>query len=99
MEKIKHIACTAVNINKAVEWYKENTDCKVKEQSKERAILEYENIDLHLVDVAETPAHLAFEDDKLMYGEEEPDGTIYTYIHDGFTNMIKKIKYPRKNKK
>ena len=49
MEKIDHIAIVVTNINHAVNWYKDNRDCKVNYQDTSWAELQFENIKLALV--------------------------------------------------
>ena len=44
MEKIDHIAIVVNNINRGVDWYTKNRDCKVKYQDSSWALLEFENI-------------------------------------------------------
>ena len=41
MEKIDHIALVVPHINKAVEWYTQNTDCKVNYQDDTWAEIQY----------------------------------------------------------
>ena len=49
MERIDHVAIVVNNITRAVKWYTQNRDCKVKYQDDSWALLQFENIDLALV--------------------------------------------------
>ena len=96
MDKINHIAITVTNIKYATNWYTKNFDCKVKEKYDNWVLLEFDNIDLALVSPAEHPPHIAFVDENLK--EEQVthrDGSKAKYEHDGFGNIIEKIKYKK----
>ena len=96
MERIDHVAIPVNNIAMAAKWYTENFDCKIKYQDKTWAILRFDNIDLALVSPAEHPPHIAFVDKDIK--EEQVthrDGSKAKYEHDGFGNMIEKIKYKK----
>ena len=96
MDKINHIAITVTNIKHATNWYTKNFDCKVKEEYDNWALLEFDNIDLALVSPTEHPPHIAFVDKDIK--EEHVthrDGSKAKYEHDGFGNMIEKIKYKK----
>ena len=96
MEKIDHIALVVSNVSKAVRWYESNRDCKIKYQDDTWALLEFDNIDLALVSASEHPPHIAFVDENLKE-EQVPhrDGSKAKYEHDGFGNIIEKIKYEK----
>jgi len=93
MEKIDHIAVVVTNINRGIEWYTTNRDCKVKYQDKSRALLEFDNIDLALVLPQDHPAHIAFVDKNVSNGTKHRDGSESVYEHDTFGNIIERIKY------
>ena len=95
MEKIDHIALVVPHINKAVEWYTQNTDCKVNYQDNTWAEIQYENIKLALVSPAEHPPHIAFIDESIENGTKHRDGSESIYEHDTFGNIIEKIKYEK----
>ena len=101
MEKIDHIAIVVNNINRGVDWYTKNRDCKVKYQDSSWALLEFENVDLALVLPSEHPPHIAFVDESVKNGTVHRDGSESIYDHDTFGNIIEKIKYKKdqKNKK
>ena len=99
MEKIDHIALVVSNVSKAVRWYESNRDCKIKYQDDTWALLEFDNIDLALVSAAEHPPHIAFVDNSIKNGTRHRDGSESIYDHDGFGNIIEKIKYSKKSKK
>ena len=99
MEKIDHIALVVSNVSKAVRWYESNRDCKIKYQDDTWALLEFDNIDLALVSASEHPPHIAFVDESIQNGTKHRDGSESIYDHDGFGNIIEKIKYPKKSKK
>ena len=99
MEKIDHIALVVSNVPKAARWYEANRDCKVKYQDDTWAILEFDNVDLALVSAAEHPPHIAFVDNSIKNGTKHRDGSESIYDHDGFGNIIEKIKYSKKSKK
>ena len=60
MEKIDHIAIVVNNINRGVDWYTKNRDCKVKYQDSSWALLEFQNVDLALVRDPALPPNLDF---------------------------------------
>ena len=95
MESIDHVAIVVNNITRAVKWYTQNRDCKVKYQDDSWALLQFENIDLALVLPAEHPPHMAFQDNTIS-GDKHRDGSEYIYDHDTFGNIIEKIKYKKK---
>ena len=96
MERIDHVAIVVNNINRAIEWYTTYRDCKVKYQDDTWAILQFENIDLALINPAEHPPHIAFVDEDLKDEHvTHRDGSKAKYEHDGFGNMIEKIKYKK----
>mgnify|MGYP003125607171 FL=1 len=95
MERIDHVAIVVNNITRAVKWYTQNRDCKVKYQDDSWALLQFENIDLALVLPAAPPPHLAFQDNTIS-GDKHRDGSEYVYDHDTFGNIIEKIKYKKK---
>ena len=95
MERIDHVAIVVNNITRAVKWYTQNRDCKVKYQDDSWALLQFENIDLALVLPADHPPHLAFQDTTIS-GDKHRDGSEYIYDHDTFGNIIEKIKYKKK---
>ncbi len=95
MEKIDHIAIVVTNINHAVNWYKDNRDCKVNYQDTSWAELQFENIKLALVLPQDHPAHIAFEDETVEGGEKHRDGSESIYEHDTFGNIIERIKYEK----
>ena len=101
MEKIDHIAIVVNNINRVVDWYTKNRDCKVKYQDSSWALLEFQNVDLSLVLPAEHPPHIAFVDESIKNGTVHRDGSESIYDHYTFGNIIEKIKYKKdqKNKK
>ena len=93
------IALVVSNVPKAARWYEANRDCKVKYQDDTWAILEFDNVDLALVSAAEHPPHIAFVDNSIKNGTKHRDGSESIYDHDGFGNIIEKIKYSKKSKK
>ena len=96
MDKINHIAITVTNIKHATNWYTKNFDCKVKEEYDNWVLLEFDNIDLALVNPAEHPPHIAFVDEDLKDEHvTHRDGSKAKYEHDGFGNIIEKIKYKK----
>ena len=95
MERIDHVAIVVNNITRAVKWYTQNRDCKVKYQDDSWALLQFENIDLALFFPAAHPPHLAFQDNTIS-GDKHRDGSEYVYDHDTFGNIIEKIKYKKK---
>ena len=96
MERIDHIAIAVPNIARAVKWYTDNFDCKTKYKDRTWAVLEFDNIDLALVNPAEHPPHIAFVDEDLKDEHvTHRDGSKAKYEHDGFGNMIEKIKYKK----
>ena len=99
MERIDHIAITVPHIKKAVEWYTKYRKCKVKYQDSSWALLQFKNIDLALVLPDEHPPHIAFVDESIQNTTKHRDGSESIYDHDGFGNIIEKIKYPKKSKK
>ena len=99
MERIDHVALVVPHINKAVEWYTQNTDCKVIYQDDTWAELQYSNIKLALVSPTEHPPHIAFIDNTIKNGTKHRDGSESIYTHDYSGNVIERIKYPKKSKK
>ena len=99
MERIDHVALVVPHINKAVEWYTQNTDCKVNYQDDTWAEIQYENVKLALVSPAEHPPHIAFIDENVKNGTKHRDGSESTYEHDFSGNIIERIKYPKKVQK
>ena len=96
MEAIDHIALVVTNINHAVNWYTKNRDCKVSYQDESWAELQFENIKLNLVLPHQHPPHIAFVDEDLKDEHvTHRDGSKAKYEHDGFGNMIEKIKYKK----
>ncbi len=98
MEKIDHVAVVVPNIRRAVKWYTENRDCKVKYQDVSWALLEFDNVDLALVLPHEHPPHIAFVDETITNSTVHRDGSESIYEHDTFGNIIEKIKYKKKVK-
>ena len=99
MEKIDHIAVVVPNVKKSVQWYQQNTDCKVNYQDDTWAELQYSNVKLALVTPAEHPPHIAFIDENVTNGTKHRDGSESVYEHDYAGNIIERIKYPKKSKK
>tara|TARA_A100001515_G_C4584460_1_gene214054 strand:+ start:2023 stop:2328 length:306 start_codon:yes stop_codon:yes gene_type:complete len=99
MEKIDHIAVVVPNVKKSVQWYQQNTDCKVNYQDDTWAELQYSNVKLALVTPAEHPPHIAFIDENVTNGIKHRDGSESIYEHDYAGNIIERIKYPKKSKK
>lgn len=96
MDKIDHIAVVVTNIQKGIQWYTQNRNCKIKYEDDTWALLEFDNIDLALVLPADHPPHIAFEDKSLVGGVEHRDGSKSVYDHDTFGNIIERIKYKKK---
>ena len=85
MDKIHHIAIEVKNIQESIDWYKNNTNCKVSYQDDTWAMLNYENIRLALVLPKMHPPHIAFEKTNAEeYGalKGHRDGTSSVYIKD-----------------
>ena len=65
----------------------------------ERAvILEFENVDLAIVNGSEHPPHIAVVDESLEETAstmKHKDGSIGEYVHDGFGNFMERIKYKK----
>ena len=91
MEKIDHIGIVVNNVKRAAMWYTEHFDCKIKKEYKNWILLEFENVDLALVLPHEHPQHIAFVDESIK--GDSFNGFEYTYDHDTFGNIIKRIKY------
>ena len=49
MDKIDHIAVVVTNIQKGIQWYTQNRNCKIKYEDDTWALLEFDNINLALV--------------------------------------------------
>ena len=93
MEKVDHIGIIVPSIKRAVAWYLENRDCKLKYEDATWALLEFKNVDIALVLPHEHPPHIAFVDETIENGTKHHDGSESIYDHDTFGNIIEKIKY------
>tara|TARA_B100000287_G_scaffold331284_1_gene316107 strand:+ start:224 stop:523 length:300 start_codon:yes stop_codon:yes gene_type:complete len=99
MERIDHIAIAVLNVRQAANWYAKNLDCKIKYKDKTYALLEFDNVDLAIVSLAEHPPHIAIVDESLDENKsgimKHRDGSVGIYEHDMHGNMIEKIKYKK----
>ena len=95
MTKIDHVALTTSDPQKAAEWYCENFDATLLYSDDTWAMVQFENIKLALVLPQDHPAHIAFEDDTVVDGEKNRDGSESIYEHDTFGNIIERIKYEK----
>lgn len=95
MDKIHHIALQVDDIQKAVDWYKQQFSLEIEYQDETWAMLKFDNLSLALVLPSQHPPHFAIENDKAEnFGELTPhrDGTASIYLTDPFNNSIEIIK-------
>ena len=98
MDRIDHTAIVVENVPRAVRWYTENYDCKIKYKDNMYAVLEFENVDLAISNASEHPPHIAVVDESLEETTstmKHKDGSIGEYVHDGFGNFVERIKYKK----
>jgi hypothetical protein len=91
---VDHIAIESKNIDKSVNWYINNFDCKIKHQDETWALLGFDNISLALVTPGEHPPHFAIHDEKLLTSKKKKvhrDGIGYNYSSDPDNNVIEII--------
>ena len=94
MDSLHHVALTVKNLQRAVEFYTQNFDCKVSYQDDTWALLDFENIQLALVIPEEHPSHIALTRDNAdEFGElvTHRDGVQSVYIEDSEENSIEII--------
>ena len=95
MDKMHHIAIEVNNIEECIDWYTQNTKCKVTYQDSTWAMIQYENIGLALVLPGMHPPHIAFEKNNAeKYGLLKPhrDGTSSVYVKDPSNNSVEILK-------
>jgi len=101
MTKIDHIAILVDNVPRAVKWYLQNYDCKVKYKDDTWILLEFDNINLAVISNRQNihPPHIAVIDENLKKNDpaviEHRDGSMGKYEHDGYGNFIERIKYKK----
>jgi len=94
MDSLHHVALTVKNLQRAVEFYTKNFDCRVSYQDDTWAMLEFENISLALVIPEQHPSHIAFSRENAEdFGDlvKHRDGVRSVYIEDSEQNSIEII--------
>lgn len=95
MDKIHHIALQVDDIEKAVDWYRNQFGVEVEYQDETWAMLKFDNLSLALVLPSQHPPHFAIEKENAAdFGEltSHRDGTASIYLDDPFNNSIEIIK-------
>ena len=90
-DSIHHIAIMVANIESSVQWYTTSFNCEVIFSNDTEAILEFENLSLHLLLPSQMPAHIAFSrDDADTFGElrENRDDTKSCFVSDPTGNPV-----------
>ena len=94
LEGIHHIAIRVTDIAVAIDWYMNNSKCKIEYQDSSWALLKYRNIRLALVLPDMHPPHLAFIRHELNSYDKvlkHRDDSLSVYIKDPDGNYIELI--------
>ncbi len=100
--KFDHIALSASDIEKSIEWYKKNLSCTVEYVDSTWAMLNCCGTRIALVTKGHHPPHLAFKvESSLKFPCEESDVKIhrdkssYYYGSDPDGNIVEWVAYPK----
>ena len=100
--RFDHVAVNVAEIQRAVDWYRDNLGAKVLYQDDTWAFLEAGGVKIALTLQSQHPAHLAFDigstpDEEFMKkAKRHRDGSISRYVVDPDGNAIEWIYYPAK---
>lgn len=96
LDEIDHIAIQVKDIDKSLNWYLENFNCKKLYSDKTWAFIEFNNIKLALVTKEQHPFHFAVINNSIHLEknvQKHRDNSISKYINDPDGNKIELIKY------
>ncbi len=91
---IHHLAIQVEDVARAVKWYQEHFNCRLKYADDSWAILAFDNISLALVVPNQHPPHIAFVHPHIeSFGTPKPhrDGTRSVYIQDSEGNAVEML--------
>jgi catechol 2,3-dioxygenase-like lactoylglutathione lyase family enzyme len=91
LDDLHHVAIQVKNIQRAVEWYRNNFATRVDYQDESWALLRFGNIYLALVKPEQHPPHIAIEHQHAeRFGNltQHRDGTQSVYIADSEGNNV-----------
>lgn len=91
LDSIHHVAVAVQDVKAAVEWYRQNFQCKVSYQDDTWAMLDFANLKMALVIPGQHPAHVAFvhpEAEKFGALKPHRDGTRSVYVRDPSGNAV-----------
>jgi catechol 2,3-dioxygenase-like lactoylglutathione lyase family enzyme len=102
--RFDHIAITAADVAKSVQWYKDRFNADVLYQDESWAFLQFGGLKLALVNARQHPPHLALSVTEAQLAgeaakagqkiETHRDGTCGIYVQDPAGNSIEFICYP-----
>jgi len=81
LNALHHVAIQVRDLNRAIDWYRDNFNCEVTYWDDTWAMLQFENIKLALVIPSQHPAHIA-----LVRENAESFGTLVTH-RDGIRSV------------
>ena len=96
LDIIDHLAIQVDDIQKNLNWYLKQFNCKKIYSDDTWALIEFKNIKLALVISDEHPAHFAILDNQINKNKDtvtHRDGSISKYIKDNSSNYIELITY------
>lgn len=91
LQRIDHVALVVVDIDSAVQWYRDRFHCAVEWHDASWAYLRFENCGLALVTPGQHPPHVAIQSDHLtVFGKpiKHRDGTQSVYLADRDGNVV-----------
>lgn len=91
LQAVHHVAINVADIDRALKWYLNSFSCRVLQQEKTFAVLEFANLKLVLCLPSQEPPHLAYtRSDAASFGQLElrADGLRSTFLADVAGNMI-----------
>ena len=95
MDRLHHVAIGVPDIDKAIDWYRDQFDTEIVYVDESWALLKFDNIALALVLPEQHPPHVAVEcENAEIYGTLTPhrDGTASVYIRDPWGNAVEIMK-------
>ncbi|MFK7743314.1 MAG: VOC family protein [Planctomycetota bacterium] len=93
-ERLHHVTLQVADVPRAIEWYQRTFRCRLDRFSKERAVLHFDGLELHLVSSRQTPPSLTLvrpDVAKMGPSHRRSDGVRVLNLVDPWGNAIELV--------